>query len=67
MNGDGYDDVIVGAAYYDAGEVNEGAAFVFLGSASGVADGNPGTAHAQLESGPAERIPGLQRGRPQGA
>ncbi len=50
VNGDGYDDVIVGARDYDAGEWNEGAAFVFLGSASGIADGDPGTAAAQLES-----------------
>ncbi|MCP4039292.1 MAG: hypothetical protein GY733_20295, partial [bacterium] len=49
-NGDGYADVIVGAAYYDAGQSDEGAAFVFLGSASGIADGNPTTAAAQLES-----------------
>jgi hypothetical protein len=50
VNGDGYADVIVGARSYDAGETDEGAAFVFLGSASGIADGNPSTAHAQLES-----------------
>jgi len=50
VNGDGYADVIVGAPSYDAGEVDEGAAFVFLGGASGVADGNPLTADAQLES-----------------
>ena len=50
VNGDGYDDVIVGAYHYDAGEANEGAAFVFLGSASGIADGDPSTAAAQLES-----------------
>jgi hypothetical protein len=50
VNGDGYADVIVGAARYDAGETDEGAAFVFLGSASGIADGNPATAAAQLES-----------------
>jgi hypothetical protein len=31
VNGDGFDDVIVGAAYYDDGELNEGAAFVYLG------------------------------------
>jgi hypothetical protein len=49
-NGDGYADVIVGARLYDAGQADEGAAFVFLGSASGVADGNPVTAAAQLES-----------------
>jgi hypothetical protein len=54
VNGDGYADVIVGAFYYDAGEINEGAAFVFLGSASGIADGNPATAAAQLESNQAD-------------
>ncbi len=50
VNGDGYDDVIVGASSYDAGELNEGAAFIFLGSAAGIADGNPVTAATQLES-----------------
>jgi hypothetical protein len=50
VNGDGYSDVIVGAWQYDSGESNEGAAFVFLGSPSGLVDGNPVNAHAQLES-----------------
>jgi FG-GAP repeat protein len=50
VNGDGYGDVIVSASYYDSPQLEEGAAFVFLGSASGVADGNPATAAAQLES-----------------
>jgi len=50
VNGDGYADVIVGADHYDAGQIDEGAAFVFLGSASGIADGSPATAAAQLES-----------------
>jgi hypothetical protein len=54
VNHDGYDDVIVGAAYYDAGETDEGAAFVFLGSGAGIADGDPGTAAAQLESDQAD-------------
>jgi hypothetical protein len=49
VNGDGYGDVIVGAGFYDAGESNEGAAFVFLGSATGIADGNPATAATRLE------------------
>ncbi len=35
MNGDGFSDVIVGARRHDDGEVNEGAAFLHLGSASG--------------------------------
>ncbi len=50
VNGDGYSDVIVGARYYDGPDVDEGAAFVFLGSASGIADGNPATAATRLES-----------------
>ena len=54
VNGDGYADVIVGAHCYDAGQTDEGAAFVFLGSASGIADGNPATAAAQLESDQAD-------------
>jgi hypothetical protein len=37
VNGDGYSDVIVGAELYDSGETNEGQAFVYLGSASGLA------------------------------
>ena len=37
VNGDGYADVIVGANYYDDGQVDEGAAFVYLGSADGLA------------------------------
>jgi hypothetical protein len=40
VNGDGYDDVIVGAHFYDNGSTNEGGAFVYLGSSSGV-DSNP--------------------------
>jgi len=37
VNGDGYSDVIVGALGYDNGEWDEGRAFVYLGSASGLA------------------------------
>jgi hypothetical protein len=37
VNGDGYDDVIVGANFYDNGQVDEGRAYVYLGSASGLA------------------------------
>jgi hypothetical protein len=36
VNNDGYDDVIIGAYYYDNGESNEGRAFLYLGSASGL-------------------------------
>ena len=36
VNGDGYDDVIVGAYGYDNGEEHEGAAFVYHGGPSGI-------------------------------
>jgi hypothetical protein len=36
VNGDGYDDVIVGAAGYDNGEFDEGRAFAYYGSAAGL-------------------------------
>jgi hypothetical protein len=38
VNGDGYADVIVGSLYYSNGQDYEGAAFVYLGSASGLSD-----------------------------
>jgi len=37
VDGDGYDDVIVGALVYNNGELDEGAAFVYMGSATGPA------------------------------
>ncbi len=36
VNGDGYSDVIVGAPRYDNGETNEGRAYVYYGSATGL-------------------------------
>jgi len=36
VNGDGYSDIIVGSRQYDNGELNEGAAFVYHGSAAGI-------------------------------
>ena len=36
VNGDGLDDVIVGAPLYDNGEIDEGRAYVYHGAASGV-------------------------------
>ncbi|MCP4344379.1 MAG: hypothetical protein GY795_02510, partial [Desulfobacterales bacterium] len=36
VNNDGYADVIVGAFYFDNGETDEGRAFVYYGSASGI-------------------------------
>jgi len=35
VNGDGYSDLIVGAPYYDAGEVDEGRVFVYHGAPEG--------------------------------
>jgi uncharacterized protein (TIGR02145 family) len=46
VNGDGYSDVIVGAWFYDSGESNEGAAFIYHGSPSGISN----TAVAMVES-----------------
>jgi hypothetical protein len=37
VNGDGYSDVLVGASYFASGEPEEGRAFVYFGSASGLA------------------------------
>jgi FG-GAP repeat len=50
LNGDGYADVAVSAPWFDAGQPDEGAAFVFAGSAAGIARGDPATAATQLES-----------------
>jgi hypothetical protein len=38
VNGDGYADVVVGAALYDEPLVNEGKAFLYLGSSTGLAE-----------------------------
>jgi hypothetical protein len=40
VNGDGYSDVIIGARFYSNGQTEQGAAFVYLGSPSGLMD-NP--------------------------
>jgi hypothetical protein len=53
VNGDGFGDVLVGDPRWEdtfPTQADEGAAFVFLGSASGVAPGNPGNAAATLQS-----------------
>ncbi len=36
VNGDGYDDVIIGASSYDNGQTNEGGAFIYYGTADGI-------------------------------
>ena len=49
INGDGYADVIVGAPLYDNGETAEGRAFVYYGSASGLAHTAAWTAEGNQE------------------
>ncbi len=55
VNGDGYSDVVVGVDKYDNGQTDEGAAFVFLGSASGIST----TAAAMVESNQAGAYMGI--------
>jgi hypothetical protein len=55
VNGDGYSDVIVGACYYDNGETDEGEAFVYHGSPSGLSS----TANCTLESNQEEAFLGI--------
>ena len=43
INGDNYDDVIIGAPDYDDGQIDEGAAFIFYGSANGITSSDPAT------------------------
>ncbi len=50
VNGDGYADVIVGAPYFDNGQTDEGRAYVFLGSASGLAASSAWTAESDQEN-----------------
>ena len=50
INADGYDDMVVGAYTYDNGQSNEGAVFVYMGSATGLV----ATPAAILESNQAE-------------
>ncbi len=50
VNGDGYADVIVGAIHYDNGEEDEGGAFVYHGSAAGLATTASWTAESDQPS-----------------
>ena len=36
INGDGFDDMIVGAPYYDNGQIDEGAVFIYYGGITGI-------------------------------
>jgi hypothetical protein len=46
VNGDGFDDVMVGARSYDNGQANEGAVFVYHGSPTGVSSAANWTAES---------------------
>lgn len=50
VNGDGYADVIVGAASFDNGQTDEGRAWVYLGSKAGLLAGAAGTAESNQAS-----------------
>ena len=51
VNNDNYDDIIVGAYKYDNGQTDEGAVFVWYGSATGLGEsGTPANADWQAES-----------------
>ncbi len=49
VNGDGYADVIVGAAWYDNGQVDEGRAYVYHGSATGLSPAPAWTAESDQD------------------
>ncbi len=51
VNNDGYDDVIIGAYKYDNGEEDEGRAYVFHGSATGLSISPDWTAECNEEHG----------------
>ena len=50
VNADGYGDVVVGAPWYNNGESDEGAAFLFFGSASGISGSSLSDAASMFES-----------------
>jgi hypothetical protein len=55
VNGDGYDEVWVGAPYYNMGEVEEGVLFLWYGSAGGLGPNTtPASADWYVESNQAE-------------
>lgn len=63
VNGDGYSDIIIGAVGYTNGQTNEGAAFIWYGSATGFgASGNPSNADWLAESNQANAAMGVHVG-----
>ena len=51
VNGDGYGDLLVGAPYHDNGQLDEGAAFLYMGSPTGLSAASVWSAEAD-QSGP---------------
>lgn len=51
VNVDGYSDVIIGAPYFDNGDLDEGAAFVFLGSEQGLESTYDFMAEGEIQGG----------------
>ncbi|MCB1162697.1 FG-GAP repeat protein, partial [bacterium] len=49
VNGDGYADVIIGASEFPDGQFQEGGAFVYLGSATGLADSPAWSVESDLD------------------
>ncbi|MEW5763330.1 MAG: FG-GAP-like repeat-containing protein, partial [Acidobacteriota bacterium] len=58
VNGDGYSDVIVGAPGYDNGQSGEGRAYVYYGSASGLATSPAWTAESDMANASFGRVVG---------
>ena len=50
VNGDGYGDLVVGSSLYDGGSTDEGRAFLYLGSATGLATTSAWTAESDQAS-----------------
>ncbi|PVD54080.1 hypothetical protein DC498_01425 [Terrimonas sp.] len=55
INADGYSDIVIGAPFYDNGETDEGAAFIYQGSAVGLSN----TVVAVIESNQANAQMGI--------
>ena len=64
VNGDGYSDVVVGAFRYTHGEVEEGRAFVYYGSSTGLCDSLSWTAESD-QGWRLVRVRGCRRRRSQ--
>ena len=62
VNGDGIEDLVVGAPYYSDGEYNEGAVFLFLGRPEGLVTSGVEQADAVIESNQGTQVAGARFG-----